>query len=107
MSAPRLIRHGENIKPHYAPEHGDTESWAGKSTVEERPDGNASGIVKRYLKDAGETVKTTLFPITMDGHRLGVRLDPPRLGQHSRELLDSAGFTGAEIDQLLADAVVA
>jgi crotonobetainyl-CoA:carnitine CoA-transferase CaiB-like acyl-CoA transferase len=56
---------------------------------------------------AGETVKTTLFPITLGGHRLGVRLDPPRLGEHSRELLDSAGFSAGDIDELLAQAVVA
>ena len=56
---------------------------------------------------AGETVKTTLFPITLGGHRLGVRLDPPRLGEHSRELLDSAGYSAGEIDELLAQAVVA
>ncbi len=56
---------------------------------------------------AGETVKTTLFPITLGGHRLGVRLDPPRLGEHSRELLGSAGYAAGEIDELLAEAVVA
>ncbi|MEO5670229.1 MAG: CaiB/BaiF CoA-transferase family protein [Ramlibacter sp.] len=56
---------------------------------------------------AGQTVKTTLFPIMMDGQRLPVRLDPPRLGEHSRELLDRAGFGPAEIDDLLARAVVA
>ena len=56
---------------------------------------------------AGETVKTTLFPITLGGHRLGVRLDPPRLGEHSRELLGSAGFAAGEIEELLAQAVVA
>ncbi len=56
---------------------------------------------------AGETVKTTLFPITLAGQRLGVRLDPPRLGQHSRELLDAAGYSGSDIDELLAQAVVA
>lgn len=50
MNTPRLIRHGENIKPHYAPAPGQRESWAGKSTPEERPDGNTSGIVKRYSK---------------------------------------------------------
>ena len=50
MSALRLIRHGENVKPHYSPEPGQTENWAGKSTPEERPDGNNSGIVKRYSK---------------------------------------------------------
>ena len=56
---------------------------------------------------AGQTVKTTLFPITMDGQRLGVRLDPPRLGEHSRELLASAGYDQRAIDELLARAIVA
>jgi crotonobetainyl-CoA:carnitine CoA-transferase CaiB-like acyl-CoA transferase len=56
---------------------------------------------------AGEMVKTTLFPITMDNQRLPVRLHPPCLGEHSRELLASAGFADAEIDGLLARAVVA
>jgi crotonobetainyl-CoA:carnitine CoA-transferase CaiB-like acyl-CoA transferase len=56
---------------------------------------------------AGQTVKTTLFPITMDGSRLGVRLDPPRLGEHSRELLASAGFATGDIDELLAQGVIA
>ena len=41
---------------------------------------------------AGQTVKTTLFPITLDGERLGVRLDPPRLGEHTRELLAALGY---------------
>ena len=42
---------------------------------------------------AGETVKTTLLPFTMAGSRLGVRLDPPRLGEHTRALLSSLGLT--------------
>jgi crotonobetainyl-CoA:carnitine CoA-transferase CaiB-like acyl-CoA transferase len=56
---------------------------------------------------AGEMVKTTLFPITMDGQRLPVRLHPPRLGEHCRELLASAGFASGEIDALMNDGVVA
>ena len=50
MSALPLKRHGEHVKPHYAPTPGDAEGWAGKSTADERPDGNVSGIVKRYDK---------------------------------------------------------
>ena len=42
---------------------------------------------------AGETVKTTLFPITMDGKRLPVRMDPPKMGEHTRELLASIGYS--------------
>ena len=56
---------------------------------------------------AGQTVKTTLFPITLEGQRLGVRLDPPRLGEHTRELLGGIGYTGEQIDALITQAAVA
>ncbi len=56
---------------------------------------------------AGETVKTTLFPITLHGHRLGVRLDPPRLGEHTGELLASVGYAAEDIDELRAQGAVA
>ncbi|MBS3911190.1 MAG: CoA transferase [Hydrogenophaga sp.] len=51
---------------------------------------------------AGETAKTTLFPFTMDGHRLGVRLQPPTKGQHTTELLQGLGYADAEIERLRA-----
>ena len=56
---------------------------------------------------AGETVKTTLFPITMGGGRLGVRMHPPRLGEHTLELLGGAGFQKSEIDELLTQGIIA
>ena len=56
---------------------------------------------------AGETVKTTLFPITMDGKRLPVRMDPPRMGEHTRELLASIGYASDAIDALVAQRAVA
>ena len=56
---------------------------------------------------AGEKVKTTLLPFTLAGERLGVRLDPPPLGSHSRELLRSLGLGDSDIDALQARAVVA
>ena len=46
MSAPTLRRHGEYVKPQYA------SGWAGKSAAEDRPDGKATGIVKRFDKRA-------------------------------------------------------
>jgi crotonobetainyl-CoA:carnitine CoA-transferase CaiB-like acyl-CoA transferase len=55
---------------------------------------------------AGQQVKTTLFPITMDGSRLGVRLQPPRIGEHSRELLAAAGYSNGQIDDLQRRGVV-
>jgi crotonobetainyl-CoA:carnitine CoA-transferase CaiB-like acyl-CoA transferase len=55
---------------------------------------------------AGETVKTTLLPFTLAGERLGVRLDPPRAGEHSRELLAGLGLSEARIAELRASGVV-
>ncbi|HZQ60612.1 MAG TPA: CaiB/BaiF CoA-transferase family protein [Casimicrobiaceae bacterium] len=56
---------------------------------------------------AGETVKTTLFPITLDGCRLGVRMDPPRMGEHTVELLRELGYGARDIDDLIARGAVA
>jgi crotonobetainyl-CoA:carnitine CoA-transferase CaiB-like acyl-CoA transferase len=56
---------------------------------------------------AGQTVKTTLFPITMDGERLGVRMHPPRLGEHTAALLQSVGYGEHEIRALRDQAAIA
>ena len=56
---------------------------------------------------AGQTVKTTLFPITLAGHRLGVRLDPPRRGEHTDELLAALGYSVGQIGELRSRAAVA
>ena len=56
---------------------------------------------------AGQTAQTTLFPFTLDGQRLGVRLSPPTLGQHSSELLTTLGYSETEQRSLRASQAVA
>jgi crotonobetainyl-CoA:carnitine CoA-transferase CaiB-like acyl-CoA transferase len=56
---------------------------------------------------AGQTVKTTLFPITLRGERLPVRLQPPRFGAHTQELLAGLGYAESEIEGFRTRAVVA
>jgi crotonobetainyl-CoA:carnitine CoA-transferase CaiB-like acyl-CoA transferase len=56
---------------------------------------------------AGQAVKTTLFPFTLDGQRPGVRLQPPRAGEHTRPILAGLGYGAGEIDELIASAAVA
>ena len=56
---------------------------------------------------AGATVKTTLFPFTLDGQRPGVRLNPPKRGEHTREVLGAVGMSAAEIDALIESHAVA
>jgi crotonobetainyl-CoA:carnitine CoA-transferase CaiB-like acyl-CoA transferase len=68
------------------------------------------GLADIQLTDgprAGQTVKTTLFPFTLDGERPGVKLNPPRRGEHSREVLAAVGLSAAEIDALIESHAVA
>ena len=57
--------------------------------------------------NAGQTVKTTLFPLMMDGQRLGIRNDPPTMGQHTDELLTACGYSESEIARLRAASAIA
>ncbi len=68
------------------------------------------GLAEVRLPDgerAGQKVRTTLFPVTLDGARLGVRLDPPPLGAHTREVMRSVGYEDARIAALVAERVIA
>jgi crotonobetainyl-CoA:carnitine CoA-transferase CaiB-like acyl-CoA transferase len=55
---------------------------------------------------AGQTARTTLFPFTMDGQRLGVRLQPPTKGQHTAELLAGLGYSAEAIAALRSSRAV-
>lgn len=68
------------------------------------------GLADVVLSDgdlAGQTAKTTLLPIRMDGERLGVRSNPPKSGEHTQVLLQSLGYTQQEIDALLQSNAIA
>jgi crotonobetainyl-CoA:carnitine CoA-transferase CaiB-like acyl-CoA transferase len=69
--------------------------------------GGLAPIVLPDGERAGQTVGTTLLPFTMDGQRPGVRLNPPRVGEHTRQTLAALGKTPAEIDALLGGGAVA
>ena len=63
------------------------------------------GLAPMTLPDGRQTA-TPLLPLMLDGQRLGLRLDPPRLGEHSRALLQSLGYSDAEIAALVDGGVV-
>ncbi|NDZ14822.1 formyl-CoA transferase [Variovorax sp. WS11] len=68
------------------------------------------GLADMQLPDgpkAGQTVKTTLFPITLQGRRLGVRMSPPKLGEHTAGLLKEMGYSEADVEGLRSRNVVA
>jgi crotonobetainyl-CoA:carnitine CoA-transferase CaiB-like acyl-CoA transferase len=59
------------------------------------------GLAPLDLRNGHET-SVPLLPVMMDGHRPGVRLHPPVLGEHTRELLAGVGYADAEIARLEA-----
>ncbi|MCE2907534.1 MAG: CaiB/BaiF CoA-transferase family protein [Burkholderiaceae bacterium] len=69
--------------------------------------GGLAPIVLPDGERAGQAVGTTLLPFTLGGVRPGVRLDPPRAGQHTRETLAALGHSEAEIDAMRAAGYVA
>jgi crotonobetainyl-CoA:carnitine CoA-transferase CaiB-like acyl-CoA transferase len=68
------------------------------------------GLADILLTDgerAGQPVKATLFPFTLDGQRPGVRLNPPQRGEHTHEVLAALGIPEPEIDALIDARAVA
>jgi crotonobetainyl-CoA:carnitine CoA-transferase CaiB-like acyl-CoA transferase len=58
------------------------------------------GLAPMTLPD-GRATSVPLLPLTLDGARLGLRLDPPRLGQHGREVLLDVGYSDDEISAMV------
>ena len=55
----------------------------------------------------GKTMRVPALPIEMDGHRLGRRLDAPRVGEHSEEIARELGLNSEEIQSLIDQKVIA
>jgi len=54
----------------------------------------------------GELTQLPALPMEMDGKRFGVRLDVPRAGEHTREVLSQVGYSSEEIEALVSEGVV-
>lgn len=64
------------------------------------------GLAPMQMPD-GRAATVPLLPLCMDGERLGVRLNPPRLGEHTLSILKDAGLSDAQIETLRANNVIA
>lgn len=64
---------------------------------------NAGRLAPMTLPDGRQT---TLLPMTFEGARLPLRMNPPRLGQHTDRLLELLAYSRADIDVLLSSGVI-
>ncbi|MCE3272773.1 MAG: hypothetical protein K0S57_3170 [Ramlibacter sp.] len=65
---------------------------------------NATGGLAPLELPDGRRTKVPLLPLMMDGHRPGVRLDPPRFNEHGAALLRELGYGEDAIGRLLPPA---
>jgi crotonobetainyl-CoA:carnitine CoA-transferase CaiB-like acyl-CoA transferase len=49
---------------------------------------------------------TVAFPVSFEGERLRHRRAPPRLGEHTEEILDELGYGSEELDRLFTSGVI-
>ena len=63
------------------------------------------GLAPMVLPDGRQT-QVPLLPIKLGGERLGLRLDPPRLGEHTDALLQSLGYSADVVAALHVEGVI-
>ena len=64
------------------------------------------GLAPLTLPDGRETL-VPLLPFTLGGARPGLRLNPPRLGEHTDALLREVGYSDSEIAGLRSANIIA
>ena len=62
----------------------------------------ASGGLADITLMNGIKTQVPIMPIEMDGRRFSTRLDLPKVGEHTRELLTSLGYAPQDIERLIA-----
>jgi crotonobetainyl-CoA:carnitine CoA-transferase CaiB-like acyl-CoA transferase len=63
------------------------------------------GLAPLTLPDGRQT-RVPLLPFTIGGHRPGLRLDPPKLGEHTESLLRDVGYGDADLAALKSAQVI-
>ncbi|QRQ84257.1 CaiB/BaiF CoA transferase family protein [Cupriavidus oxalaticus] len=61
-----------------------------------------SGGLAKLQVDDGSITEVPLLPLSLDGARLQPRMPIARIGEHTREVLESVGCSASEVDAIVA-----
>ncbi|MBW0002139.1 MAG: CoA transferase [Hyphomicrobiales bacterium] len=64
------------------------------------------GAMIEVTTQRGNKIEIPALPLEMDGKRLGLRLDVPRLGEHSAAIAAELGYQRELIDELVAEGIL-
>lgn len=70
------------------------------------PQLNESGSLLDITLEDGRTTKLPRLPMLIEGDDLGLRMEAPYIGEHTRELLTEMRYSDAEIDQMMQSEIV-
>lgn len=72
----------------------------------EDPQMNESDSLAQVKTPNGNITKLPKIPLRLDGRTFGLRLQPPEIGEGSRQLFRDAGYSDDEIDQLQQQGII-
>src|SRR6266516_4629500 len=99
LDAAELVERFERVRVPYAPVNTPLD-------LLEDPQLNSGGKLLEIQTADGDELKVPAVPVSSDSFGLGVRHQPPALGEHTRELLAELGYSAAEIEELAGSGVV-
>jgi crotonobetainyl-CoA:carnitine CoA-transferase CaiB-like acyl-CoA transferase len=67
---------------------------------------NEGGRMLDLVLPTGKQTKLPGIPLDMDGRKPAIRMQPPAMGAHTREVLEESGFAPDEIERLVGDGTV-
>jgi len=70
------------------------------------PQLNANGRMLETIMSNGVKTRLPRLPVEIGAHDLGMRIQPPTVGQHTRAVLSEAGIGADELDALEAKGVI-
>ncbi|MDP8924417.1 MAG: CoA transferase [Chloroflexota bacterium] len=99
LTSAELVGRLEKARVPYAPVNTPLD-------VLDDPHLNSAGALLEVGTAEGAAIKVPAIPVASDGFELDVRVDPPALGEHTRELLGELGYAADVVNDLIERGVV-